>query len=103
MSDKAILDGHKVVPCDLMTWTKWFGTSNRIVAKTSLGVAEVSTVFLGLDHRFGEGEPLWFETMVFGGVLGDEQDHYTTWEEAEKGHAEMVARVEQAELNRVAP
>jgi hypothetical protein len=28
----------------------------------------ISTVFLGLDHRhFGDGPPLLFETMVFGG------------------------------------
>lgn len=52
----------------------------------------VSTVFLGLDHRFGEGPPLVFETMVFGGPLDQDVDRYTTWEEAEAGHAVLVDR-----------
>lgn len=30
----------------------------------------VSTVWLGLDHNWGGGEPLLFETMSFGGGRG---------------------------------
>jgi hypothetical protein len=59
---------------------------------TSSGV-RVSTVFLGINHGFADETSLWFETMVFGGDLDGEQDRYETWEEAEVGHAAMVARV----------
>ena len=55
--------------------------------------AEVSTVWLGLDHRFREGPPLIFETMVFGGKFDQEQERYSTEEEALAGHARWVAAV----------
>jgi len=98
-SGKYILDGHKAVPVDdLLEWGRWFETAPRHVARTSLpGGIEVSTVFLGLDHRFGgDGPPLIFETMVFGGEYDQYQDRYSTWEEAEKGHADVVSRVKAA-------
>lgn len=44
----------------------------------------------------GFGPPILFETMVFGGPLNEEQVRYVTWDEAERGHAEMVARVRAA-------
>lgn len=50
----------------------------------------VSTVFLGLDHSFGEGPPILFETLVSGGDLEGEMDRYYTWEEAIKGHNNMM-------------
>lgn len=94
MSGKFILDGHEPVACDdLMEWGRWFETADRIVAKDTVGDVEVSTVFLGLDHSFGEGNPLLFETMVFNGSLNEEMNRYCTWEEAEAGHAAMVERV----------
>jgi hypothetical protein len=92
---KYILVGHEAVPADdLQAWARNFekGT-NRHVALTKLDGAEVSTVFLGLDHSFGDGPPLLFETMVFGGVCDQEQDRYSTWAEAEAGHAAMVEKV----------
>lgn len=54
----------------------------------------ISTAFLGIDHNFtGRGPPLLFETMVFGGALDGECGRTATWEEAEKEHAETLARV----------
>ena len=82
-----ILDGHKAVKCsDLMRWAVWFKNANRMVASETIGKSRVSTVFLGIDHGFGEGKPLLFETMVFGGDGDGAQDRCSTWEEAEKGH-----------------
>jgi hypothetical protein len=53
-----------------------------------LGEVQVSTVFLGLDHNFGFGrKPLLFETMIFGGKHDQYQERYSTYKEAEKGHA----------------
>ena len=54
-------------------------------------------MFLGLDHSFGGGAPLLFETMVFGGPLDGEQERYSTWNEAEAGHKLMVERVQAAQ------
>lgn len=91
--DKFILDGHNAVPTDLMTWARWFETAERHVAQDYIGEARVSTVFLGLDHSFGSGPPLLFETMIFGGPHNDYQERYSTWEEAEAGHAKALALV----------
>lgn len=93
MSDHWILDGRTLVPCDLMTWARSFEKTNRVVAQTTVGESKISTVFLGLDHSFGDGPPLLFETMVFGGPMADEMERYATYDEAEAGHAAMVAKV----------
>ena len=87
MSDKYILDGHKAVPADLMTWAKWYEKADRHVAQSGQqGKTRVSTVFLGLNHQWGEGPPLLFETMIFGGEHDQYQERYATWDEAEQGH-----------------
>uniref|UniRef100_A0A6M3JQR8 Uncharacterized protein n=1 Tax=viral metagenome TaxID=1070528 RepID=A0A6M3JQR8_9ZZZZ len=96
MSDKYILDGHKAVKANLKKWAKWYETTDRQVAMDIIVNISVSTVFLGLDHSFGDGPPLLFETRVFGGALDQEQERYTTWEQAEAGHKEMVKRVLEA-------
>jgi hypothetical protein len=94
MSSQYVLDGKKPVLCeDLGTWAKWFETVNRQVAQEERDGVRVSTVFLGLDHRFsGDGPPILFETMIFGGRHDQDQDRYSTWEEAEAGHAAMCKR-----------
>ncbi len=90
MSSHYILDGHTPITTDLMTWAKWFekGNDNRRVASTKKNGIHVSTVFLGIDHQWGEGPPLLFETMIFGGENDEWQDRCSTWDEAEKMHAE---------------
>ena len=98
MSGQYVLDGHKPIEeSDLLRWGQWFETADRAVAKDVVGNSRVSTVFLGLDHSFGSGPPMIFETMVFGGPMSDEIERYSTWEEAEKGHDEMVRRVRKAQ------
>lgn len=97
MSDKYILNGHKAVACDdLMKWAKWYETVDRHVAKTDISdEVNVSTVFLGLNHNYGDGEPVLFETMVFGGELDEEMERYSTWEEAKEGHKRWVDKFKQ--------
>ena len=51
----------------------------------------ISTVFLGMDHGWGDREnpnykPLLFETMIFGGEHNDFQTRYHTYKEAVEGH-----------------
>jgi hypothetical protein len=93
MNKYYILDGHNVVETDLMTWAIWFWKNERHVANEKISDVRISTVFRGLDHSSGDGPPLLFETMVFGGSLDQEMDRYTTWEEAEIGHKAMVEQV----------
>src|SRR4051812_15450274 len=83
-----------------MTWARWLedGIDNRRVAWTELPWANVSTVFLGLDHNFSDhGEPLLFESMAFWqGEGGYEEVRYATWMEAEAGHRAMVQETSRA-------
>lgn len=100
MSDKYILMGKLAVPCnDLLTWARWFETAEKHVAQTTVGPLRVSTVFLGIDHRFGGADPMLFETMIFGGLEDSEwsggyQERYSSWVDAETGHAQAVALAE---------
>jgi hypothetical protein len=95
MSDHYILDNHKAVKCDLMTWARWFeeGCDNRRVAQDQIGDVKISTVFLGINHQWGEGPPLLFETMIFGGEHDEFQERCTTWEQAEEMHARALRMV----------
>lgn len=86
-----ILDGKTPVKADLETWSPWFVTANRQVAKSGSDKVLVSTVFLGLDHAWDGGLPLLFETMIFGGEHDQYQDRCSTWEEAEEMHREACA------------
>lgn len=91
-----ILQGKLAVPVDsIEEWARKFERSNRHVASTKVGGIWISTVFLGLDHSFGNGEPQIFETMAFGGgdMRGLLQERYATWDEAAKGHKAVVAQL----------
>ena len=97
MNKYILNDAREPVLCsDLMEWGRWMETADdrRRVALWEKDGVKVSTVFLGLDHQFVPGEPLIFETMVFGGEWDGEQDRYSTWAEAQAGHDAIVARVQ---------
>jgi hypothetical protein len=90
-----VLDGHKPRPTDdVHEWGRFFNDGDkRRVAQTDIAGGDifVSTVFIGIDHRFGEdGPPLLFETMIFGGPHDQYTDRYSTWDEAEIGHERAV-------------
>lgn len=87
-----------------MEWAQWFENASsssenfqaRNVAQTTLPWdIKISTVFLGMNYRFGEGPPLIFETMIFGGEHDQYQDRYSTWEEAVKWHEKAVKLAQQ--------
>jgi hypothetical protein len=63
----------------------------RVAHDTLDNENSVSTVFLGLNHQYGDGPPLIFETMVFGGKYDQEQERYATEAQALEGHARWVA------------
>lgn len=89
------IDGTPV-PCDgVLEWGRWYGTADRKVARTQVGELSVSTVFLGIDHSFGEGDdPILYESMVFGpegSPHAGEMIRYSTRAEAMAGHLALVA------------
>jgi hypothetical protein len=100
---KYILVGHeaqRVPDADLLTWAAWYeanASTTCRVALTEIGAVRVSTIFLALDHRhLGDGPPLLFETMTFGGERHLARERCSTWQEAEAQHAAAVARVKGA-------
>lgn len=93
-----VLDSERrpVRVTDVLAWGRWFESrENRRVAHTQISKrVRVSTVFIGIDHRhFGDGPPLLFETMVFGGPHDQEMWRYSSWDDAETGHAAVVKRL----------
>lgn len=66
---------------------------NRRVLNNYVGRSGISTVLLVTDHRssLGEGRPIIFETMIFGGLWDGQQVRYCTIDEATRGHNAIVA------------
>jgi len=92
---KYILNGRVPEACgNLMRWSEWMHIADRRVARTTVGEIDVSTVFLGIDHRFsGNGPPVVFETMCFCGTKEAGElpfARYSTWDEAKAGHEAAV-------------
>jgi len=90
------LVGREAVPCSLVEWATGFESDTRHVADNEYKGVRVSTVFLGLDHAFGEGPPLLFETMIFGGEHNEYQTRCTTWEQAEVMHLNAMQMVKKS-------
>jgi hypothetical protein len=70
------------------------GREYKRVALTKIGDIEISTVWLGLDHQYGDGAPLIFETMQFGGDSNFDCERWSTIDEAVAGHQAWVGRIE---------
>ena len=89
-------DGH---PIALRQWAELMEANlDRHVADDMVGDVRVSTVWLGLNHNWsGQGPPLIFETMVFGGVHDEEQWRYPSHHAALAGHDQVVTMVRKAE------
>jgi len=93
---KYVLDesGRPVPEPDTMRWGEWYEQSwpARRVARTEVGDVHVSTVFLAMDHNwFGDGPPILYETMVFGGDRDGYQWRHHTREQAIAAHDQIVA------------
>lgn len=89
MSNLYVLDeaGNPIRCKSVLKWGRFFENSDlRRVAEDQIGDQRVSTVFLGIDHRFGEGPPVLYETMIFGGPHDEFQERYNTKAEAVAGH-----------------
>lgn len=92
-------DGEPVLATDVTIWAEKFDRDKRRVAWEQVGKKRVSTVFLGLDHRFGDGPPLIFETMVFEGESWADEFalRYATRQQALRGHMLGIAHARTAQ------
>jgi hypothetical protein len=91
--DRYILDenNNPVAEPDLMKWAQWLENSERVLQHDKLpNDVLVSTVFLGINHNWGGGAPLLWETMIFGGAHDQYQDRYSSINEALAGHNNAV-------------
>lgn len=90
-NDRHIGNAYILVPGVLKhapDWLRWILSEAGILKFKKL---HVSTVWLGLNHQFGDGPPLIFETMVFDVDTDDRwndklQWRYSTKKEALEGH-----------------
>lgn len=80
---------------DLITWSELHSNMEyRVVEQSIIGDYLVSTVWLGIDHSFGDGPLKIFETMIFKKDDDEMQDlycvRYSTDLDAVTGHAEAI-------------
>ena len=76
---------------------KTFEVSDKCVPesliKTEIKNVLVSTVFLSIDHSFGSGEPILFETIIFNGWFDQEYLRCSTYTGAREQHRNMCNKV----------
>ncbi|MFA6201365.1 MAG: hypothetical protein WC679_13270 [Bacteroidales bacterium] len=83
-------NGEKIDP---FTWVNLFENKTyAIIKQEHVNDYFISTVWLGLNHRFYEGLPLIFETMVFREIKEIDIERYATLEEAIEGHERMCKK-----------
>lgn len=76
------------------TMELWSNGEKRRVAKTVVGNATVSTVFLVINHSYNENSlPVLWETLVFGGQYDGDGERYTSYEDAVIGHSNWVKKL----------
>jgi len=87
---------------DLLEWSQqyeeMYNAGTRHVGNDQICGKRISTVWLGLDHNFIDGEPLVFETMVFDSLHSGKDiymERYTTWDEALAGHHKAIEWVKE--------
>jgi len=95
-------EGEPVGTDDVLEWAHWFEQHRecRIIKQDFIeGTVPrigVSTVFLGLDYGWGEGQPVLWETLVFGTLLDGKMRRYRSKADALRGHVEMLSEVRDA-------
>lgn len=87
----------RVFPCESLDNLK-----NRFENKTLSMVRQnqvskkvwISTVFIPINMRyFGEGPPIVYETMIFGGKHDQLQIRYSTYKEVLNSHRKLVKKL----------
>ena len=89
-----ILADKKPVLCvDIDAWATWMekAVSECVVGFESEAGVTVETAFVGC-HKDNSDPPCLFETTVRGGRLDGHMRRYSSWDDAEAGHDEMLKR-----------
>jgi len=91
------LDHEPIYAGEYKRLTDVLRSPRRIIGRTEVGAYFVSTVFLGVDHSMGRGEPpILYESMAWRGTLKTPrrwetfQWRYATRDEASAAHAFLV-------------
>ena len=87
------LEGRVPVRCTLAEFSKSMQEDEkRILAQATIDNLQISTIFIGIDQNWGGGDPLLFETVVFG-LPDDLQPRwsFSSWDEAMEIHNLLVA------------
>ncbi len=89
-------------PLTMERWSTLFEDGEyKIIRQEDVGDCFVSTVWLGLDHSFGSGQPiLIFETMIFtdDDWSCTEMWRYSTVQEAIAGHEKAIKDLKEDKL-----
>lgn len=96
MTNYILDDDNNPIPCEMIEAHRWMEenfTERCKVKREQWCDCEVSTIFLGIDHNWGNKPPLLFETLVFGGYMDGESDRSESWQEAERSHEAMKKRI----------
>lgn len=100
-------DGVPVKVEGLLEWARWFEQNHekRIVLQEEVGNYWVSTIFLGLDHSFGRGPPVLWETGLWKMKDGEpdkmvESCRATSRAEAIANHETCLALVKEIEARK---
>lgn len=91
-----IFEDGRISHASVAEFTVFMECFERHVGDTYLGIARVSTIFLGLNGRAGSGAPILFETMTFAHnvpALNNNRFRYETFEQARRGHRVAVERL----------
>jgi hypothetical protein len=87
--------GNRLARGQYLELLETIGPDYKQVAVTEIGDVLISTVWLGMDHGYGDGEPMIFETMQFGGECDSDMERYSSLEEAQAGHDAWVRRIQE--------
>jgi hypothetical protein len=97
--NKYILDenGEPKICNDVYVWGEWYeNVSNRSILFNQVGDVKVSTVFLGLDHSFGIGDPVLWGSLITGGSYDGHEERYRSKKEAITNHDKLVEMVKES-------
>lgn len=89
-----------VTPVEVREWAKWYENADRSIAKYAFDKYDLSAVFLGINHNYGEGPPLIFEMMIFKKGTYDEVfcERFSTKSETLLRAQELVHLIESGKM-----
>lgn len=97
------LDGN---PTTVEEWNRLMeDRDSRRIGRDTVDHYFVSTVWLGIDHNFGDGPPVLWETMIFANgpdplKIDSWCERYSSAQDAREGHMLVVAALRRGQSTR---